>query len=1082
MMNFFRDKHIAANAVIVCTLGGLLVSCGPLGNSAADAKEVAINVPEAAKNNWENPTVFEINKEPARASFFAYENTELAELGEPNRSANFKSLNGEWRFHWVPTPAERPLDFWKPSFDSRSWGSITVPGNWELNGYGVAHYINIPYAFPAQQPNIPHDYNPVGSYLKTFTLPENWENQRVFIHFGAVSSAMYVWVNGQKVGYSQGSRLPAEFDISRYLKTGENRIALEVYRWSDGSYLEDQDQWSLSGIERDVYLYRAPKTHIRDFTVTSNLDQSYQNGIFGLSLDITSRTAAAVPARVEVSVKDGDRTVFETSRDVKVFDGDTIDFAGEIPAVQPWSAETPKLYTLNLSAELDGNVQVIQQAIGFRNIRMEDGLFMVNGKAVTIRGVNRHEHDPYTGNVLTLESMIKDIELMKQLNINAVRTAHYPNDPRWYELTDKYGLYVMDEANIESHEYMELGNTKVDGKFQQQTHHLGYQPEWEAAHISRVSRMVERDKNHPSIVFWSLGNEAGLGPAFEKAAQWIRDNDPTRPVTYGGWGTKDGHSDLDYVDIYTPMYDFIWELEDWASETRSQPLIQAEYAHAMGNSLGNFQEYWDVIYANPQLQGGFVWDWVDQTLATTNEEGIEIFAYGDYFGESPRQDSDNFLANGIVQADRSLNPHAHELKKVYQPLSFSAIDLSKGRFQVWNHHDFINANQYNLSWVLHENGLQVATGKIAPVTAKPHSKKLFSVDVPRLKANAEYHLTIEARARKGLVPLIDDSWVIAWDQFQLQEGVASKQAMIDSNSIELVESEQHITISNTNFTVRFDKATGVIGQYQVAGADYVEQGLMANLGRVATDNDFNSAEKEGFRAWSLASKQQQLTKLSTAPKTDGSIVVKTEHILADDMASVATSYRLFGNGEIVVGTTIKTLKEDLPAIPRIGMKMILVRDYKHMQWFGRGPHENYSDRNSSAAIALYESHVDEQYHDYSRPQETGNKTDVRWMSLANAKGQGLLVVGEQLLSMTALSVLDEDMENDRTTHIHGQEVLPRDLVNLNIDLRQMGVGGDNSWGATALPQYLIEPSEYRYSFRLVPVKSKQHQMQILATK
>lgn len=1022
---------------------------------------------DGTANDWENPGVIAINKAPARASFFAYENLALATQGQREQSSNFKSLNGEWKFNWVRKPSDRPVGFSKIDFDASSWKTISVPGNWELNGYGIPHYVNIPYVFPANQPQIPHDYNPVGSYIKTFDLPDKWNGKQVFIHFGAVSSAMYLWINGERVGYSQGSRLPAEFNISQFLKPGENTIAVEVYRWSDGSYLEDQDAWSLSGIEREVYLYATPTTRIADFSFRGELDDEYKNGLVILDIDIASESDKSVDANVIVNISDGEKPVYQSKQSALVGNNSSISFSGTIKDVKPWSAETPHLYTLTIQIDLDGETEVIQRPIGFRTIEMKDGQFKVNGVAVTIRGVNRHEHHPRTGNVVNIDTMIKDIELMKQLNINAVRTAHYPNDSRWYELTDKYGLYVMDEANIEAHEYLEMG--KKDDLASQQEFHLGYKPEWEAAHLSRISRMVERDKNHPSIVFWSMGNESGVGPTFEKAAQWIRDNDPSRPVTYGGWGTIDGHSPLDYVDIYTPMYDFMYEMKDWASQRRDQPMIQAEYAHAMGNSLGNFQEYWDLIYSEPQLQGGFVWDWVDQTLFKTNADGNEIMAYGGDFGKSPRPDSDNFLANGIIQSDRTLNPHAHELKKVYQPISFIAVDIEKGQFQLWNHHDFLNTNQFKFRWILHENGVKVGSGKLNTISAKAHEKQLFMVDLPDLKSESAYHLTLQALPSIGVIPSISSDAVVAWEQFELQKSQAPIKQVIDNADLTLIEDKTLITVSNPHFSTSFQKDTGVLVNYSINGKNLIKKGLSTNLWRVVTDNDNFSSAMDEMTVWREATEQQRLKSMSSTREADGSIVVNTKFTLGSKVALAIIQYRLLSSGEIQVKMALSPIKGSLPVIPRVGMKMELLGDYKNMQWFGRGPHENYSDRNTSAPIALHSSHTDVQYHDYSRPQETGNKTEVRWMSLTDENGEGLLIIGEPLLNMTALSVTDEAMVNDRDgEHLHGQEVLPQDLVNLKIDLRQMGVGGDNSWGAMPLPNYQIKPASYNYGFRIVP--------------
>ncbi|WP_308366296.1 MULTISPECIES: glycoside hydrolase family 2 TIM barrel-domain containing protein [unclassified Microbulbifer] len=1074
MGNFYRDNLGLLSSGLLAASVMLLAAC----DRQSDPKSINPSANSAATeiNDWENPEVFQINKEPARATFYAYESRQLADAGKRENSRYFRSLDGEWKFNWVRKPGDRPVDFWKADFDASGWGTIQVPSNWELQGHGIPHYVNIPYVFPADQPRIPHDYNPVGSYIKTLEIPDDWQGRQVFLHFGAVNSAMYLWVNGQKVGYSQGSKLPAEFNITRYVKPGDNKIAVEVYRWSDGSYLEDQDSWSLSGIDREVFAFATPDTHIRDFTVTSDLDESYRNGAFALELDFASAEAGTTPAELTVAVSDGDKVVFSESQTVEAGGDTRFQVAGKIDGVKPWSAETPNLYQLIIEARIGEDTQVIEQAIGFRNLKMENGQFLVNGVPVTIRGVNRHEHDPRTGKVLTRESMIRDIQLMKELNINAVRTSHYPNDPRWYELTDQYGLYVLDEANIESHEYMDTGN-KVAEKdpSAREKYHLGYKPEWEAAHLARVANMVERDKNHPSVILWSLGNEAGLGPAFEKSAQWIRDNEPSRPVTYGGWGTVDGHSTLEYVDIYTPMYDFIHEMVDYAESNPSQPMIQAEYAHAMGNSIGNLQEYWDTIYHYPQLQGGFIWDWVDQTLFKTNAEGVEIMAYGGDFGESPRPDSDNFLANGVIQSDRTLNPHAWEVKKVYQPLKFEADkpqSLESGlKFTLWNRHNFLSADKFEIRWRLLEDGRQIAEGEGPALSTKAGEREKFQLQLPEYdaKPQAEYHLTIEAVAGRNVIPLLDEGYVVAWDQFQLHSPTKAGAAQQTETKVSVEDSDRGLTVSGKNFSVRFDKSSGEMVSYEVDGRELLLKGLTPNLWRAPTDNDVPWMLKD--LTWKTATQEAQLTEFRHDVDGAYSAVVTILHQLGKQTAEFATEYRIHGSGEIHVRAHLKPLQDSLPVLPRVGMNLVLKGDYKQLQWFGRGPQENYEDRKTGAAVGLYSAQVDSQYHDYSRPQETGNKTDVRWMSLVDDSGSGLRIEAEQLLSMSALPVLQSDLEHDRkSVRLHGAEIKPKDLVSVNIDWKQMGVGGDNSWGARPLEKYQIPAASYSYGFRLIPLK------------
>lgn len=1071
-MRYKKSNRTWVKVALIATVFLQLSACN--GNSSSTRDNLPLNksVAAGASNDWENPAVFQINREPARATFYAYEDQKLAEAGRRENSKYFRSLNGEWAFHWVRKPADRPQNFWQKKFDTSSWDTITVPSNWELHGYGIPHYVNIPYVFPANQPFIPHDYNPVGSYVKTLDVPEDWLDRKVFLHFGAVSSAMYLWVNGSFVGYSQDSKLPAEFDITRYVKPGPNKIAVEVYRWSDGSYLEDQDTWTLSGIDREVYAFATPTTHLRDFTVTSDLTNNFQDGVFGLEVEFAGEVSETAPALVSVSLRADGKPIFEETRVVPIGTDSSLRFEKLITAARPWTAETPNLYQLTITAESDGEIQVIQRNVGFRNLQMKNGQFLVNGQPVIIRGVNRHEHDPRTGKALTLESMERDIQLMKQLNINAIRTAHYPNDPRWYELTDKYGLYVLDEANIESHEYMDTGNKLAEtDPAARERYHLGYRPEWEAAHIARVANMVERDKNHPSIILWSLGNEAGLGPTFEKAAAWVKEHDPSRPVTYGGWGTVDGHAPLDYVDIYTPMYDFIHEMIDYAESNPSQPMIQAEYAHAMGNSVGNLQEYWDVVYRYPQLQGGFIWDWVDQTLYMKNAEGVEILAYGGDFGESPRPDSDNFLANGIIQPDRTLNPHAWEVKKVYQPLKFEAVDVKTLEFTLWNRHNFLPADAFNFQWRLLKNGVEIKQGTLGPLKTPAGQREKFRLSLGNyaVDPHAKYHLTIEARPKADAVPLLDKDHVIAWDQFLLHAATHTEVAQRDGKSITVKETDNRLLVNGEKFSLAFDKTRGEMVSYQVNGKELLIKGLTPNLWRAPTDNDAPWLLKD--LTWKTATENIELVDFQFTVADSHRVSVNTVHKLGGETADFFTRYEIKPSGEIEVTAKVEPLKSDLPHLPRVGMNLVLKDDYKQMQWFGRGPHENYDDRKTGAAVGHYSAHVDSQYHDYSRPQETGNKTDVRWMLLANEKGSGLLIKGKPLLSMSALPLLQSDLEHDRkAVRLHGAELQPKPLVSVNIDWKQMGVGGDNSWGAKPLDKYLLPSTTYHYSFRLIPLR------------
>ena len=1089
-LNNIVDMKITQNIILLVAISALCASCNKVYQDAKANLSKSINNSSQIKE-WENPSIVHNNLEPARASFVAYETKPLAMQGNPTASSFFQSLDGLWKFLWVRKPADRPIGFWKWDYDVSSWDDIKVPSNWEMQGYGVPHYINIEYVFPANQPYIPHDYNPVGSYRRSFHIPDSWMDREIFINLGAVNSTYYLWLNGQLVGYKQDSKLPGEFNITPYIKPGSNIVALEVYRWSDGSYLEDQDAWSLSGIERSVNVYARPRTYLGDFEVKAGLNKNYQDGIFKLKLDFVHSKNSLSELQLNIGLVKGNKIVFSkqinhASKDI----ASTVLVSSHINNVDKWTSETPSLYDLiiEISNKKTKEKEVVRHPIGFRNLTVVDGQFLVNGVPIYIRGVNRHEHHALNGRVVTKADMLEDIKLMKSLNINAVR-SHYPNDPEWYRLLDQFGLYAFNEANIESHEYMRMGN-RNNGR-QREKWQLGYKPEWEYAHIERIKRLVERDKNHVSVTFWSLGNEAGIGPTFEKMANWVKNRDPSRPVTYGGWGTVNGHSVLDYVDIYTPMYDFLWELEDYVKSNPKMPMIQAEYAHAMGNSVGNLQEYWDTYYKHRALQGGFIWDWVDQTLIKEDERGNKIFAYGGDFGESPRPDSDNFLANGLIQSDRTLNPHAWEVKKVYQPIEFLEKNASKGEFVLWNRHNFKGLDGYLFSWEIEADGKPIYTGKFNVPSVAAGEKKPITLDLPEFKqkSSLDYYLRINVRAKANTIPLISAGSLVAWNQFRLPTPYSGNAAGPgDIKSISYISQSNLSQFSGNNFTVVFDNTTGELQSWLVNNKELLWRGLQPNLWRASTDNDSGARNKLAESAiWKTVVKSRVLQDMLVDKKSNHYQV--TSQYRLGNIATYLVNYQIYPNGDVIVTLNLMPLKENLPMLTRVGMNMVLNEGYEILHWYGRGPHENYSDRNSGAAVDLYESTVKAQYHDYSRPQETGNKTDVRWLAVSKRDGTGFLIstlpgsANNQHLSISALPVLQSDLEHDRSRsakNVHGGSIAMRDIVSLNIDLRQMGVGGDNSWGALPLEKYRIPAKPYRYTFRLRPFNAKTEQPFLLS--
>lgn len=708
--------------------------------------------------DWENPKIFGINKELGHNTLMVYPDIPSAMKNSRSRSPYFQSLNGSWKFHWVNKPADRPKEFYKPDFSVEHWENIPVPSNWQMEGYGIPIYLNSPYPFKKNPPHIQHEYNPVGSYRTEFEVPKTWDNRQVFLHFDGVESAFYLWINGQKVGYSQGSRTHAEFNVTQYLKPGKNILAAEVYRWSDGSYLEYQDFWRLSGIFRDVYVYSAPSVHIRDFEIITDLDENYTHADLKVIAKITNYSRAPQNVRIELSLRDNkdlpigrDPLIMDTIENLPAGEEKKITIETNVQNPAKWSAESPTLYTLFLVLkDADGQIlEVESYCFGFREVEMKNGQLLVNGKAVLLKGVNRHEHDPKTGHYVSKKSMIQDIKLMKQFNLNAVRTSHYPDTPLWYDLCDEYGIYLIDEANIESHGMGYRPNTT-----------LGNNPEWKDAHLDRIIRMVERDKNHPSVIIWSMGNEAGDGVNFEAGSAWIHERDSQRPVHYERAGRRP------HVDIVSPMYMRIEGLIKYAGQPQDRPLILCEYAHAMGNSVGNLQDYWDVIEREPQLQGGFIWDWVDQALDRTTSDGRAFFAYGGDFGDN--FNDGNFLCNGLIQPDRKPNPHFYEVKKVYSYVAVEPLDLLNGKVLIRNKYDFVSLDFLDITWEMTEDGEVIQKNTLPKMNLSPKQSQEIRIPFkkPNLKPGAEYLIKVMFKLSEEK-PWAKQGYLLAWDQFKL---------------------------------------------------------------------------------------------------------------------------------------------------------------------------------------------------------------------------------------------------------------------------------------------------------------------------
>ena len=1222
--------------------------------------------------DWENPKLFDVGKELPHATLMPYPDVKTALQLDRAWSPYFRCLNGDWKFHWVAKPADRPADFYRTDFDDSRWAEIPVPSNWQMHGYGIPIYVNMRYPFsPTDPPKIPHDNNPVGSYRRTFSVPDDWDGRKVFLHFEGVESAFYLWINGRKVGYSQGSRTPAEFNITPYLKLGENLLAVEVYRWCDGSYLEDQDFWRLSGIFRDVILFSTADLHVRDFWAVTDLDENYQDATLKLNVKLRNYGQQAQSMQVEAVVVDRKlraihketglqrvsvTPLFQPLRQtVSVGPGEEalLNFTQTIDNPRKWTAETPNLYTLLvLLKDPAGKItEVIPCQIGFREVELVDGELLVNGKAVLLKGTNRHEHDPDTGHTISEESMLQDIRLMKQHNINAVRTSHYPSSTRWYELCDQYGLYLIDEANIESHG-MGYGEKS-----------LAKDPTWKEAHLDRTVRMVQRDKNHPSVIIWSLGNEAGDGVNFTATSTWIRENDPTRPVHYERAGTGPN------TDIVCPMYPPPSHLVNYASQPQQRPMILCEYAHAMGNSTGDLWSYWRPIYESKHLQGAFVWDWVDQGLrkkvptrksvkdqsrfgligsvsgelvgqgehsglqgyvtlpdathlditgdqltleawfkpsptdtnspvimkgdhqyglkqkgdsleffvfqpgggwktvhtpvpddwydrghhlagvfdgkqlklyvdgkeaASVDYQGTiahdaqpvnigrnasypdrqfhgaiaavriynralpadqlddmqrrpdestvlwldlrevkeeagsdeTFFAYGGDFGPPGTPSDNNFCMNGLVTADRTPHPGLAQVKKVYQYIQVKPIDLAAGKVEIANLHDFIDLGYVESTWKLNADDRTIDQGRIKVDDIKAGQKKVVTIPLqkPALEPGAEYWLTLSFSLPKNT------SWAkagheVAFEQFELPWQQPVKP--IDPSTLaklKLQQDDDQATITGTDFTLVFDKTQGTISSLRYGGVELIETGPRPHFWRAPTDNDRGNNMPGRCGVWQNAGRDWKIEQVEIKQKAPSVVTIGVVGRLPDAEADYGVTYTIFGNGDVVVDCVYQAGDKPLPELPRFGMQMTLPGGFEKISWYGRGPVETYWDRKDAARVGVYAGTVDEQFVEYSRPQENGNKTDVRWVALTNNDGIGLLAVGMPLLSVSAHHYTTEDLDIAQ----HNYELTRRDTITLNLDHKQMGVGGDDSWGARPHSQFQLTEKKYNYRFRLRP--------------
>lgn len=1217
--------------------------------------------------DWENPKVVGRNKAPRHCTLMPYSDRSTALQGTKEASEFYQSLNGNWKFHWVPNPDERPVDFYQLGYDVSGWNEIPVPSNWEMQGYGIPIYTNVTYPYANDPPRVtstPPTYytaysqrDPVGSYRRAFTIPAEWDGRRVFIHFDGVMSAFYLWVNGRKVGYSQDSMTPAEFDITDYLVPGANVLAAEVYRWSDGSYLEDQDMWRMSGIYRDVYLFSTPEVHLRDFWVRCELDSQYEDADLFVTAQLTNYSDQAAGGNtLEAALLDPSGQVVDTdpltAQSISTIEAGqeiSLDLQAHVSNPLKWTAETPALYEvlLTLKDQAGTVVEVERCKFGFREIELSGGQVKVNGQPVYFKGVDRHEHDPDTGKYVSYERMVQDITLMKQHNINTVRTSHYPNAPQWYDLCDEYGIYIIDEANIECHANMSLSSNSA----------------WQEAFLDRTRNMVERDKNHPCVIFWSLGNESGNGGNFAVTSSWIRQRDNTRLVHYEGAGTSSN------TDIYCPMYPSVEGIEGYAQSNPSKPLIMCEYAHAMGNSVGNLQDYWDAIEAYPALQGGSIWDWVDQGLRKTSDPvysiadhsdagnnvsaygqfpagfsslaldgyaivenspslditgtaltieawvkpqattthgpiiskgdhqyalkvaeggsnleffiydggwitlttplpanwvgnwhhvagtydgsnlriyidgalkntrshagqiqtntypvnvgrnsevtgrrflglidnvriyhtvlslselnkpdalpssnavlwldfdpaditqtsaGQDYWAYGGDYGDSPTDN--NFCINGLVQPDRTPNPHLYEVKKVYQYIKAYEVDAASGQFSVHNNYAFANLEFVTTQWELTENGKVIQSGTIATPSLAPGQQATVTLGYtePASKtAGAEYFVTLFFKLKNDTI-WAKAGHVVAWDQFKLP-WTAPAEAAPNPGSMDaltLNETAAAYEISGTDFSVTIGKISGAIESYLSKGEEMITSAIVPNFWRVPTDNDNGAGMPSNQAVWKSAGPDRTVSSISASQPLGTEVQVDVSFAIPAGATTLNVNYVVYGNGLVEIRNDV-AVASDQPNLPRFGMQLEIPGQYNQVQWLGSGPQETYWDRQTGARIGLYRSTVQDWIHAYVRPQENANRTNIRWVSLTNTQGRGLLFKAENTVSASAWPYTMAALESAR----HTNELQSGDHVTVNIDYRQMGLGGA-SCGPGTRPEYLLTPQAYSYTFTMMPV-------------
>ncbi|MAO65630.1 MAG: hypothetical protein CL666_11585 [Balneola sp.] len=1015
--------------------------------------------------DWENPQTIGINKEPARGIFVPYGNVEtaLANNGLHFESPYHQSLNGNWKFHWSENQSRKPENFFEPAFDVTDWDEIEVPGTWQMQGYDLPIYLNWIYPFveymggEQKPPRVSKEYNPVGSYRTTFEVPDNWDGRQTFIHFGGVKSAFYLWLNGEKVGYSEGSMTPAEFNLTPFMKKGENTLAVEVIRWSDGAWLETQDMWRFSGIYRDVFLYSMPEVYIQDFTVNAGLDRDYHHGEMEVEVEVRNNSDEFIPKqKVEVQLYDAENNLIssreeETINDFPIGTHNRAVTFSTIENVNKWTAETPYLYTVVIILKDENGAvrNVARSTAGFRTVEIKDRMFLVNGKPVKLKGANVHEHDPYKGRTVDLKWIEEDIRLMKESNFNSMRMAHYPHHRYYYDLADKYGLYVIDEANVESHGISFYRETLPGGD-----------PIWQNAIIDRARSMVEANKNHPSIVIWSLGNEAGAGENFEIMAAYIRALDSERPIHY--------HHMNSVADVMSYMYPSVGLLESELNNPNiGKPIMLCEFAHSMGNSTGNMDEYAELMKKNNNFFAMYIWDWVDQGLYLEDENGRMYWAYGGDFGDDPNDGNFNF--NGLVFPDRQPQPALKQVKYSYQFVDFEPADLREGELFLHNNYLDFNLSNFVLNWNLLEDGEAVQSGTVESLDIESGRRGQVKIPIqkPELSPGREYHLSVSLNLKEDVI-WADKGYEAAIEQFEMPYGVMPAPVLSDENvsDVEMTESDEVISVSSSQFKAEISKTNGALIKYEVGGNSLLDAPLGPNFWRATTDND-NAGWGDALDPWKEAAGRRTVTDIET-----GAHSVKIEADLPVGDSRIVITYAFLGNGAVHVEYDLYPVGTDIPvAIPKVGMQMQIPGNYSTMSWFGRGPEESYADRKTGINLGTYSGQIDELWVDYPVPQENGNRTDVRWAAFTNEAGNGFIAVADEVINVSAWPyTLNELQDSDHMNQ------LPRsDFYTVNLDLAQQGVGGTDTWSghARALEAYRLHTNQsYHYGFSLIPYSSE----------